>query len=202
MGLFKYIHIFIKWKTCQYLAIEPIFDPPSFSPDTTFQNVFLTSGQPMTTVQLMAQIRRGRVQTDQLHFFISTFLYAYSFYISFYILFSFVTLFIRYNFYTFHTFRIYTYKISLLRIQDVYPGSRIQIFLHPGSRISDPGSQIQPKRGGTFFLICLILRIYTYKIHTYRIYTYIRVGYPGGWLVFHGGRIIFLGLGWAKGAPA
>jgi hypothetical protein len=28
------------------------------------------------------------------------------------------------------------------RIRDVYPGSRILIFTHPGSRISDPGSQI------------------------------------------------------------
>ena len=29
------------------------------------------------------------------------------------------------------------------RIRDVYPGSRILIFMHPGSRISDPGSRIQ-----------------------------------------------------------
>jgi hypothetical protein len=28
------------------------------------------------------------------------------------------------------------------RIRDVYPGSRILIFTHPGSRISDPGSRI------------------------------------------------------------
>ncbi len=38
----------------------------------------------------------------------------------------------------------------MLRIRDVYPGSRILIFTHPGSRISDPGSQIQKqveKRG-------------------------------------------------------
>jgi hypothetical protein len=28
------------------------------------------------------------------------------------------------------------------RIRDVYPGSRILIFTHPGSRISDPGSWI------------------------------------------------------------
>ena len=29
---------------------------------------------------------------------------------------------------------------TVLRIRDVYPGSRILIFTHPGSRISDPGS--------------------------------------------------------------
>jgi hypothetical protein len=28
--------------------------------------------------------------------------------------------------------------MALLRILDVYPGSRILIFTHPGSRISDP----------------------------------------------------------------
>jgi hypothetical protein len=31
---------------------------------------------------------------------------------------------------------------AVLRIRDVYPGSRILIFTHPGSRISDPGSRI------------------------------------------------------------
>ncbi len=31
---------------------------------------------------------------------------------------------------------------SVLRIRDVYPVSRILIFTHPGSRISDPGSRI------------------------------------------------------------
>jgi hypothetical protein len=32
---------------------------------------------------------------------------------------------------------------SVLRIWDVYPGSRILIFTHPGSRIPDLGSRIQ-----------------------------------------------------------
>jgi hypothetical protein len=32
------------------------------------------------------------------------------------------------------------------RIRDVYPGSRILIFAHPGSRISDPGSKNSNKR--------------------------------------------------------
>jgi hypothetical protein len=36
-------------------------------------------------------------------------------------------------------------SIAVLRIRDVYPGSRILIFTHPGSRISDPGSRI-PKQ--------------------------------------------------------
>jgi hypothetical protein len=34
----------------------------------------------------------------------------------------------------------------VLRIRDVYPGSRILIFTHPGSRISDPGSRIQKQQ--------------------------------------------------------
>ncbi len=39
---------------------------------------------------------------------------------------------------------------SVLRIRDVYPGSRIQDpdFAHPGSRILDPGSQNSNKREG------------------------------------------------------
>ncbi len=32
--------------------------------------------------------------------------------------------------------------VPVLRIRDVYPVSRILIFTHPGSRISDPGSRI------------------------------------------------------------
>ncbi len=35
---------------------------------------------------------------------------------------------------------------AVLRIRDVYPGSRILIFTHPGSRISDPGSKNSNKR--------------------------------------------------------
>jgi hypothetical protein len=38
--------------------------------------------------------------------------------------------------------------IPVLRIRDVYPGSRILIFTHPGSRISDPGSKNSKKRDG------------------------------------------------------
>ncbi len=34
----------------------------------------------------------------------------------------------------------------MLRIRDVYPGSRILIFTHPGSRISNPGSRIQKQQ--------------------------------------------------------
>jgi hypothetical protein len=36
--------------------------------------------------------------------------------------------------------------LAVLRIRDVYPGSRILIFIHPGSRIPDP--TITPKEGG------------------------------------------------------
>ncbi len=39
--------------------------------------------------------------------------------------------------------------LAVLRIQDVYPGSRILIFTHPGSRISDPGSRIPDPKTAT-----------------------------------------------------
>jgi hypothetical protein len=39
-------------------------------------------------------------------------------------------------------------KISVLRIWDVYPGSRILIFTHPGYRISDPDPKIATKERG------------------------------------------------------
>ncbi len=35
---------------------------------------------------------------------------------------------------------------AVLRIRDVYPGSRILIFTHPGSRIPDLGSRIQKQQ--------------------------------------------------------
>ncbi len=41
----------------------------------------------------------------------------------------------------FRGFSIFIF-FSVLRIWDVYPGSRILIFTHPGSRIPDPGSRI------------------------------------------------------------
>jgi hypothetical protein len=37
----------------------------------------------------------------------------------------------------------------VLRIWDVYPGSRILIFTHPGSRIPDLGSRIPDPKTGT-----------------------------------------------------
>ncbi len=45
--------------------------------------------------------------------------------------------------YFFNNEQSYNIYITVLRIRDVYPGSRILIFTHPGSRISDPGSRIQ-----------------------------------------------------------
>jgi hypothetical protein len=41
-----------------------------------------------------------------------------------------------------------------VRNWDVYPGSRILIFTHPGSRISDPGSRILSYRTFLFSLKC------------------------------------------------
>ncbi len=43
---------------------------------------------------------------------------------------------------------------AVLRIRDVYPGSRILLFTHPGSRISDPGSQNSNKREGWKKISC------------------------------------------------
>jgi hypothetical protein len=40
----------------------------------------------------------------------------------------------------------FTKKKSVLGIRDVYPGSRILIFTHPGSRIPDLGSRIQKQQ--------------------------------------------------------
>jgi hypothetical protein len=36
--------------------------------------------------------------------------------------------------------------MPVLRIRDVYPGSRILIFNHPGTRIPDLGSRIQKQQ--------------------------------------------------------
>jgi hypothetical protein len=41
--------------------------------------------------------------------------------------------------------------LAVLFNRDVYPGSRILIFIHPGSQISDPGSNNSTKRGGDNF---------------------------------------------------
>ncbi len=64
-----------------------------------------------------------------------------------------------------------TVVIAVLRIRDVYLGSRILIFTHPGSRISDPGSKNSNKREGwkkicyhTFFCSHKFHRIVNYFI--------------------------------------
>ncbi len=46
-----------------------------------------------------------------------------------------------------HFLKAYHYFHTVLRIRDVYPGSRIWVFSHPGSRIPDLGSRI-PKNMG------------------------------------------------------
>ncbi len=43
---------------------------------------------------------------------------------------------------------------SVLRIRDVFPGSRILTFTHPGSRIPDPGSKNSSKREGWKKISC------------------------------------------------
>jgi hypothetical protein len=44
---------------------------------------------------------------------------------------------------------ILTFSRAVLRIRDVYPGSRILIFTHPGSRIPDLGSRIPDPKTAT-----------------------------------------------------
>ncbi len=39
------------------------------------------------------------------------------------------------------------------RIRDVYPGSRILIFTHPGSRIPDPKTAMKDRGEKNFFVI-------------------------------------------------
>jgi hypothetical protein len=41
------------------------------------------------------------------------------------------------------------HKKAAWRIRDAYPGSRILIFTHPGSRILDPGSRIPDPKTAT-----------------------------------------------------
>jgi hypothetical protein len=43
--------------------------------------------------------------------------------------------------------------VSVLRIRDVYPGSRILIFTHPGSRISDPKTATKERGEKKYFVI-------------------------------------------------
>ncbi len=53
------------------------------------------------------------------------------------------------------------YPWPVLRIRDVYPGSRILIFTHPGSRISDPGSKYSNKRVGWNFFFVISFNVNT-----------------------------------------
>jgi hypothetical protein len=46
-------------------------------------------------------------------------------------------------------------EILMLRIRNVYPGSRILIFVLTGSRISDPGSKNSKERNGRKKLVVL-----------------------------------------------
>jgi hypothetical protein len=48
---------------------------------------------------------------------------------------------------------------SVLRIRDVYPGSRILIFTRPRSRILEPGSNKSTKRGDKFFTVTNIIKL-------------------------------------------
>ncbi len=59
----------------------------------------------------------------------------------------------------------------MLRIRDVYPGSRILIFTHPGSRISDPGSRIQKQQQKTGVKIFFCQTVFcSHKFHNWLFY--------------------------------
>ncbi len=55
----------------------------------------------------------------------------------------------------------------MLRIRDVYPGSRILIFTHPGSRIPDPKT-VPKERDGKFF--CYHTFFCSHKFHKIKYY--------------------------------
>ncbi len=56
----------------------------------------------------------------------------------------------------------------MLRIRDVYPGSRILIFTHPGSRISDP--KTAKKERGKKIVIPFFCSNKFYKIENYFVF--------------------------------
>jgi hypothetical protein len=54
----------------------------------------------------------------------------------------------------------------VLRIRDVYPGSRILIFVHSASRMSDPGSRIQKQKQKRWVKkICCSTFLCSHKYH-------------------------------------
>jgi hypothetical protein len=72
-------------------------------------------------------------------------------------------------------------QCAVLRIRDVYPGSRILIFTHPGSRILDPRSRIpDPKtatkgRSEKFFLAIYFFCHKFHKIQNYFIFELLKI---------------------------
>ncbi len=78
---------------------------------------------------------------------------------------------------------------KVLRIRDVYPGSRILIFTHLGSRISDPGSKNSNKREG-WKKNCCHKFLCSHKFHKIAIYFSFEVQKKKIWANFQ--RIIEL----------
>ncbi len=58
----------------------------------------------------------------------------------------------------------------LMRIRDVYPGSRILIFTHPGSRILDLGSRIQKQQQKRWVKKFVIILFFNHKFHKIEYY--------------------------------
>ncbi len=84
---------------------------------------------------------------------------------------------------------------SVLRIRDVYPGSRILIFTHPGSRISDPGSKNSNKREMWKKISChtFLCSHKFHKIVNYFSFAVLKkkiwANFPGLWIRIHFLRI-------------
>ncbi len=79
--------------------------------------------------------------------------------------------------------------VTVLRIRDVYPGSRILIFTYPGSRISDPRSKNNNKREG-WKKSCCYTFFCNHKFHKIENYLIFKMLEKKGWASFQ--RIIEL----------
>jgi hypothetical protein len=60
--------------------------------------------------------------------------------------------------------RVFTFIVPVLRIRDVYPGSRILIFTHPGSRIPDPKTATKERGEKKFVVITFHVATYFTKL--------------------------------------
>ncbi len=69
--------------------------------------------------------------------------------------------------YEFKKVRVRKKKMAVWRIRDVYPGSRILIFTHPGSRITDPKTAMKDRGEKKFVVIPFFWRHKFHKIELF-----------------------------------